>query len=50
MCATSSECGNEMIGVQVEVLTEVTEGEDHKAMTSPLTDPGVGFMSVDCVA
>jgi hypothetical protein len=46
MCATSSE----VIRVQVEGITEVTEGEDREPMTSALTDPGVGFMSVDCLA
>jgi len=48
--ATSSEVGNEVIHVQVEVVTEVTGGEDCEPMTSPLTDAGVGFMSLDCVA
>ena len=48
--ATSSEVGNEVIHVQVEGDTEVTGGEDCEPMTSPLTDAGVGFMSLDCVA
>jgi len=50
LCATSSEIGNEVIHVQVERVTEVTGGEDCEPMTSPLTDAGVGFMSLDCVA
>ena len=50
LCAASSEVGNEVIHVQVEVVTEVTGGEDCEPMTSPLTDAGVGFMSLDCVA
>ena len=49
LCATSSVVGNELIRVQVEGITEMTEGEDHEVMTSPLTDPGVCFMSVDCL-
>jgi len=48
--ATSSEVGNEVIHVQVEGFTEVTGGEDCEPITSPLTDAGVGFMSLDCVA
>jgi len=47
LCATSSEFGNEMIRVQVDGITELTEGGDHEVMTSLITDPGVGFMSVD---
>jgi len=50
LCATSSEVGNEVIHVQVEGVVEVTQGEDCEPMTSPLTDAGVGFMSLDCVA
>jgi hypothetical protein len=50
VCATSSEVGNEVLRVQVEGVSEVTEGEDHEPVTSPITDPGVGFMSVDCLA
>jgi hypothetical protein len=44
MCVTSCEVSNEVIRVQMEGVTEVTEGEVHEAMTSPLvrTDPGVG--------
>jgi len=34
----------------VEGVAEVTGGEDCEQMTSPLTDAGVGFMSLDCVA
>jgi len=46
MCATSSEVGN------VERVTGETEGEDRKPMMYSLirTDPGVGFMSVECLA
>jgi len=47
LCATSSEFGNDLIRVQVEGITEMTEGGDHEVMTSLITDPGVGFMSVD---
>ena len=48
--ASSSEVGHEVIHVQVEGIAEVTGGEDCEPMTSPLTDIGVGFMSLDCVA
>ena len=48
--ATSSEVGNQVIHVQVEGVNEVTWEEDCEPMTSPLTDAGVGFMSLDCVA
>jgi len=50
LCATSSEFGNELIHVQVEGITDMTEGGDHEVMTSLVTDPGVGFMSVDRLA
>jgi hypothetical protein len=52
MCATSSEVGNEVIRVQLDGVTEVTKGEEYEPMTSSLigTDPGVGFMSVECLA
>ena len=52
MCATSSEVGNEVIRVQFEGVTEVTEGEDRQPVTSSLisTDSWVGFMSVVCLA
>jgi hypothetical protein len=43
MCATS-EVGKEVIHVQLEGFTKVTEGEVCEAMTSPLTDRGVCFM------
>jgi hypothetical protein len=43
MCATS-EVGKEVIRVQLEGVTKVTEGEDREAMTSPLTDPRVSFI------
>ena len=47
LCATSSDVGNVLIRVQVEGIIEMTAGEDHEQMTSPLTDPGVCFKSVD---
>ena len=50
LCATSSEVGNEVVRVQVEGDAEVTGGEDCEPITSPLTNAGVGFMSLDCVA
>jgi hypothetical protein len=50
VCATSTEVGNEMMCVQVEGYIEVTEGENHGQMTSTLIFPGVGFLSVDCLA
>jgi len=50
LCATSSEFGNELIRVQVEGFNEMTEGGDHEVMTSLITDPWVGFMSVDRLA
>ena len=48
LCATSSEVGNEVIHVQVEGISDVTEEENQEPMTSSLirTDPGVGVMSV----
>ena len=39
-----------MLRVLLERITAVKEGEDHEVMTSPLTDPGVGFISVDRLA
>ena len=52
MCALSSEIGDEVIRVQLEGVTEVTEGEHREPMRSSLigTDPGVGVMSVECLA
>jgi hypothetical protein len=52
MCATSSEDGTEVIRVQLDGVTEVTEGEDCEAMTSSSIriDHGVGFMSIECLA
>ena len=51
LCATSSEIGNEVICVQVEGVAEVTEEENQEPMTSLIrTDPGVGVMSVECLA
>ena len=46
LCATSSEVGNEMIRMQVEGISDVTEEENQEAMTSSLirTDPGVGVV------
>ena len=51
LCATSSEVGNEMIRMQVEGISDVTEEENQEAMTSSLirTDPGVGVMSDECL-
>jgi hypothetical protein len=46
---TSSEVGNEAIRAQVEGIAEVTTGEVHEPVLAS-TDPGVGFISVDCVA
>ena len=48
LCATSSDVGNELIRVQVEGIIEMTAGEDHEPITSPLSDPGVCFKPVDC--
>ena len=52
MCATSSEVGNDMIRVQLEGVTEVTEEEDLESMTSSLirTDRRVGSVSTECLA
>jgi len=52
MWATTSEVGNDVYPVQLSGVTEVTEGEDCEPMRSSLirTDPGVGFMSVECLA
>jgi len=52
LCATSSEVGNEVIRVQVEGISDVTEEENQEPMTSSLirTDPAVGVMSVECLA
>jgi hypothetical protein len=52
MCAASCEVVNEVIRVQLEEVTEVTGGERLETMTSPLIqiDPGVVFMSVECLA
>ena len=49
--ATSSEVGNEVIHVQVEGISDVTEEENQEPLTSSLirTDPGVGVMSVECL-
>ena len=35
--------------MQVEGIPEMTEGEDGEPMTSPFTERGVSFMSVDCL-
>ena len=35
---------NEVIRVQMEGVSDVTEEENREPTTSPLTDPGVGFM------
>jgi hypothetical protein len=52
LCATSSVIGNEVIRAQVEGISDVTEEENQEPMTSSLirTDPGVGVMSVECLA
>jgi hypothetical protein len=52
LCVTYSEVGNEVIHVQVEGISDATEEENQEPMTSSLirTDPGVGVMSVECVA
>ena len=52
LCATSSEVGNEVIRVQLEGISDVTEEENQEPMTSSLirTDPGVSVMSVECLA
>jgi len=50
LCVTFSEFGNELIRVQVEGITLMTEGGDHEVMTSLITDPVIGFMSVDYLA
>jgi hypothetical protein len=52
MCATSCEVGNEVICVQLDGVTEVTEGEIHEPMTSSLirTSPGVVFMQMSVLA
>ena len=48
---TSSEVGNEVIRVQVEGISDVTEEENQEPMPSSLirTDPGVGVMSDECL-
>jgi len=50
LCATSSVFGKKVLCVLVERITAVRKGEDHEVMTSPLTDPGVDFISVDRLA
>ena len=52
LCATSSEVGNEVIHVQLKGISDVTEEENQEPMTSSLirTDPGVGVISVECLA
>ena len=52
LCATSSAIGNEVIRVQVEGISDVTEEENQEPMTSSLirTDPGVCAMSAECLA
>jgi hypothetical protein len=41
---------NEVIHVQMEGVSDLTEEENREPTTSPFTDPGVGFMSVKCLA
>jgi len=50
-CAASSGVGN-VIRVQVEGISDATEEENQEPITSSLirTDPGVGVMSVECLA
>jgi len=50
--AASSEVGNEVILVEVEGISDVTEEENQEPMTSSLirTDPVVGVMSVEFLA
>jgi hypothetical protein len=50
--ATSSVIGNEVIRVQVEAISDVTEEENQEPMISSLirTDPVVGVMSDECLA
>jgi len=52
LCAASSEVGNKVIHVQVEGVSDVKEEQNQEPMTSSLirTDPGVGVMSVECLA
>jgi len=52
LCAASAEIGNAVIRVQVKGISNVTEEENQEPMTSSLirTDPGVGVMSVECLA
>jgi len=52
LCVTSSEVGNEMICVQMKGISDVAEEENQEPMPSSLirTDPGVGVMSVECLA
>jgi len=50
LCATSSVVGKKVLCVLLERITVVTDVEDHEQMTSALTDPGVGFISVDRLA
>ena len=40
-CARSCQVGKEVIRVQVEGITEMTEGEDGEPITSPFTECGV---------
>ena len=49
--AAFSEVGNEVIRLQVEGISDVTEEENQEPLTSSLirTDPGVGVMSVECL-
>ena len=50
LCATSSVIGKKVLRLLLERITVVTDVEDHEQMTSALTDPGVGFISVDRLA
>jgi hypothetical protein len=41
---------NEVIHVEMEGVSDLTEEENREPTTSPLTDTGVGFMYVKCLA
>jgi len=41
---------NEVIHVQMEGMSDVTEEESRELTTSLLTDPRVGFKAVECLA
>jgi hypothetical protein len=41
---------NEVINVQMEGMSDVTEEDNREPTTSLLTDPRVGFEAVECLA